>query len=90
MDEERSLRKLKMANKIFVVWPVGIATICLGLVGPGLVSPWWGVALGLVMVFLLWVAWIFGKVLSDRSAAQAAASAAVPIETGQPDRDFPG
>ena len=75
MDEEQSLRKLKMANKIFVVWPVGITTICLGLVGSGLVSPWWGVVLGLVMVFLLWVAWIFGKVLRDRSAAQAAAKA---------------
>jgi hypothetical protein len=28
----------------------------------------------LVMVFLLWVAWIFGTVLADKSAAQAAAS----------------
>jgi hypothetical protein len=78
MDEQQSLSKLRMRNKQFVVWPVGIATICLGLVGPGLVSPWWGVALGLVMVLLLWLAWIFGAVLADRSAAQAA------------DRDPPG
>ena len=39
MDEQGSLRKLRTRNKIFVVWPVGIATICLGLVVPGLVSP---------------------------------------------------
>jgi hypothetical protein len=73
MDEQRSRSELKVRNKIFVVWPVGIATICLGLVGPGLVSPLWGVVLGLVMVLLLWLAWIFGRVLADRSAAQAAA-----------------
>lgn len=73
MDEQRSRSELKVRNKIFVVWPVGIAAICLGLVGPGLVSPLWGVVLGLVMVLLLWLAWIFGRVLADRSAAQAAA-----------------
>jgi hypothetical protein len=73
MDEQRSRSELKVRNKIFVVWPVGIATICLGLVGSGLVSPLWGVVLGLVMVLLLWLAWIFGQVLADRSAAQAAA-----------------
>jgi hypothetical protein len=78
MDEQQSLSKLRLRNKQLVVWPVGIATICLGLVGSGLVSPWWGVTLGLVMVLLLWLAWIFGAVLADRSAAQAA------------DRDRPG
>jgi hypothetical protein len=53
--------KPEMRNKIFVVWPVGVATICLGLVVPGLVSPLWGVVLGLGMVILLWVAWIFDR-----------------------------
>jgi hypothetical protein len=78
MDEQQSLSKLRMRNKMFVVWPVGIATICLGLVGSGLVSPWWGVVLGLAMVVLLRLAWITGAVLADRSAAQSAASAAEP------------
>jgi len=68
MDEQESLSKLKVRNKIFVVWPVGIATIRLGLVGSGLVSPLWGVVLGLVMVVLLRLAWILGQVPADRSA----------------------
>jgi vacuolar-type H+-ATPase subunit I/STV1 len=68
MDEQQSLSKLKVRNKMFVVWPVGVATICLGLVGSGLVSPWWGVVLGLAMVLLLWLAWIFGAVLADTPA----------------------
>ena len=67
-----------MGNKIFVVWPVGIATLCLGLVVPGVVSPLWGVVLGLTMVFLLCVAWIFARMLAGKSAAEAAAIAAVP------------
>ena len=75
MDEQQSLSKLRLRNKQLVVWPVGIATICLGLVGSGLVSPWWGVALGLVMVLLLRLAWIFGAVLADRSARSAAQAA---------------
>lgn len=75
---QRSRSELEIRNKIFVVWPVGIATLCLGLVVPGLVSPLWGVVLGFVMVILLWVAWIFATVLADRSAAQKAAIAAVP------------
>jgi membrane protein implicated in regulation of membrane protease activity len=68
MDEQQSLSKLRMRNKVFVVWPVGIATICLGLVGSGLVSPWWGVALGLAMVVLLRLAWTAGAVLADTPA----------------------
>jgi hypothetical protein len=67
MNGQLSRSKLEMRNKIFVVWPVGVATICLGLVVPGLVSPLWGVVLGLGMVVLLWVAWIFALVLADRS-----------------------
>lgn len=78
MDEQGSLSKLRMRNKIFVVWPVGIATVCLGLVVPGIVSPLWGVVLGLTMVLLLWVAWIVARGLANRSAAEAAAIAAVP------------
>jgi hypothetical protein len=74
MDGQQSYRKLEMRNKIFVGWPMGIAGICLGLVVPGLVPPRWGVVLGLAMVFLLWMAWIFGRVLADGSAAQAAAN----------------
>ena len=61
-----------------MVWPVGIATLCLGLVVPGVVSPLWGVVIGLAMVILLWMTWIFATVLADRSAAQKAAIAAVP------------
>jgi hypothetical protein len=75
---QRSRSELKIRNKIFVVWPVGIATLCLGLVVPGIVSPLWGVVLGLVMVILLWVTWIFALVLADRSAAQKVAVATVP------------
>ena len=41
MTDEDRIERLKIRNKIFVVWPVGIATICLGLVVPGLVSPLW-------------------------------------------------
>jgi hypothetical protein len=74
MDGQGSRSKLEIRNKIFVVWPVGVAGLCLGLVVPGVVSPLWGVVLGLAMVFLLWVTWIFGQVLADRSAAQAAAN----------------
>jgi hypothetical protein len=68
MDEQQSLSKLRMRNKMFVVWPVGIATICLGLVGSGLVSPWLGVVLGLGLVVLLRLAWIAGAVLADTPA----------------------
>jgi len=84
MDGQPSRSKLRLRNKQLVVWPAGIVTICLGLVGSGLVPPWWGVALGLVMALLLWLAWIFGAVLADRSArsARSAAQAA--------DRDPPG
>lgn len=64
MDGQGSRSKLEIRNKIFVVWPVGVASLCLGFVVPGIVSPLWGVVLGLVMVFLLWVAWIFGQVLA--------------------------
>lgn len=78
MPGQRSRSELKKRNKIFVLWPAGVATLCLGLVVPGIVSPLWGVVLGLVMVFLLWLAWIFGLVLAGRSAAQTAAIAAVP------------
>ena len=74
MDTQQSVNKLKVRNKIFVTWPVGIATICLGLVGSGAVSPLWGVLIGLAIVVLLWLAWILGSVLADRSAAEAAAS----------------
>jgi hypothetical protein len=74
MDGQGSRSNLEIGNKIFVVWPVGVAGLCLGHVVPGIVSPLWGVVLGPVMVFLLWVAWIFGQVLADRSAAQAAAN----------------
>ena len=56
MHGQRSRSELKKRNKIFVLWPVGVATLCLGLVVPGIVSPLWGVVLGLVMVFQLWVA----------------------------------
>ena len=55
-----------------MAWPVGIATLCLSLVVPGIVSPLWGVVIGLAIVLLLWLSWIFGGVLADRSAAQAA------------------
>jgi hypothetical protein len=75
---QRSRSELKIRNKIFVVWPVGIATLCLSLVVPGVVSPLWGVVLGLAMVILLWLTWIFAMVLADRSAAQKAPVAAVP------------
>ena len=78
MGGEQSRSKLKIRNKIFVAWPTGVAGLCLGLVVPGLVSPLWGVVLGLLMVVLLWVAWIFGRVLADRSKAERAAIAAVP------------
>lgn len=78
MDEQEALSKLKLGNKILVVWPVGIASICLGLVVPGLVSPLWGVILGLVMIFLVIAAWIVAGGLRARSAAEAAAIAAVP------------
>ena len=53
MDTQQSVNKLKVRNKIFVTWPVGIATICLGLVGSGTVSPLWGVLIGLAIVVLL-------------------------------------
>lgn len=82
MDEQETLRKLKLGNKILVVWPVGIASICLGLVGSGLVSPLWGVLLGLIMVVLCWFAWIFWRVLSDRAAASRPGSAASRPESG--------
>ncbi len=83
MDEQQYVSRLKMRNKIFVVWPVGITTICLGLVGSGLVSPWWGVVLGLAMALLLWLAWIFAAVLADRAAAQPPASAAGGTPSGR-------
>ena len=75
---QRSRSELEIGNKIFVVWPVGIATLCLGLVVPGVVSPLWGVVLGLVMVLLLLVTWGFARRLADSSAAQRVAIAAVP------------
>jgi hypothetical protein len=78
MDEQQALGRLKLGNKILVVWPVGIATICLGLVVPGLVSPLWGVLLGFVMLVLLTAAWIVAGRLRASSAAEAAAIAAVP------------
>ena len=74
MDEQQTLNKFKLRNKIFVTWPVGITTICLGLVGSGTVSPLWGVLIGFAIVFLLLLASIFGSVLADMSAAQAAAN----------------
>jgi len=77
MDEQQ-LSKLKMRNKIFVAGPLSVAGLCLGLVGPGIVSPLWGVVLGLVMLLLLWLASILAQVLIDRSADQRAAIAAVP------------
>lgn len=78
MDEQETLRKVKLGNKILVVWPAGIVSICLGLVVPGLVSPLWGVVLGLVMAGLLIAAWIAARGLRAGSAAEAAAIAAVP------------
>lgn len=78
MDEQQKLGRLKLGNKILVVWPAAIVTICLGLVVPGLVSPLWGVLLGLIMVLLLIAAWIVAGRLRARSAAEAAAIAAVP------------
>jgi hypothetical protein len=75
MDGQRSRSQLQVNNKIFVAWPVAITGLCLGLVVPGFVSPLWGVVIGLAIVLLLWLSWIFGQVLADRSAAQAAAHA---------------
>lgn len=70
MNDQQAHSKLKMRNKIFVAWPTAIATLCLGLVVPGVVSPLIGVVLGLAMVLLLWLGGILGQVLADRSAAQ--------------------
>jgi hypothetical protein len=90
MDEQQSLSKLRLRNKQLVVWPVGIITICLGLVGSGLVSPWWGVVLGLVMVVLLWLAWVLGAVLADRSARSASSAGSAGSAAQAADRDPPG
>ena len=73
MDRGR-VASSKYATRFSSSGRIGVASLCLGLVVPGIVSPLWGVVLGFVVVFLLWVAWIIGQVLADRSAAQAAAN----------------
>jgi hypothetical protein len=69
---------LRLLNQIVVVSPVGITGICLGLVVPGLVSPLWGVVLGIVMLLICVLTLGFAARLARQSNAEAAAIAKVP------------